>query len=85
MARKNTNDTFNAWCNRRPFKGGGAAVWTDGETIFSYSTPIVERTATGIKFNATRYSTTTSCQQNGLRWLMDCKGLVAQEWTVDNS
>lgn len=80
--RKNTQDTFKAWRNGKSFKAGGAAVWTDGKEIFSYSTPIVTVKGNVVTLNNTRYSVTTTCQQNGLAVLLTQSG-IRYETTED--
>lgn len=68
--RKNTQEAF------RAFEAGEAkkvaqSIWTDGETIYSYSTALLARRDNGsLVFNATRYSVTTTIHQNGLRELL---------------
>lgn len=79
--RKNTVDTFRAWQARRPYKGGGSAVWTDGQSIYSYSTLILERKGDEVWFNQKRYSVTTTNHQNGLRNLMIGEGM---SWECSN-
>ena len=68
--RKNTRDALDRGIRgvATPPSRQGGAVWTDGRTIFSYQTAIVATLPHGsIRFNATKYSTTTSAQQGGLR------------------
>jgi hypothetical protein len=43
-----------------------SAVWTDGESVFSYGTCIVTPVPGGLAFNATKYSVTTSGHQRAL-------------------
>lgn len=76
--RKNTQDTFKAWRAGRSYKGGGSAIWTDGVHIYSYGTPIVQKDGERVFFNNSRYSVTTSCQQGGLRVLMDQAGISCE-------
>lgn len=82
--RKNTRDTYNAWRENRSYKRGGSSIWTDGQTIYSYSTPIIQRQNSRITFNASRYSTTTSTHQNALRYLLSCTGLVVEEYDANS-
>ena len=63
--------TMRAW---DAFMGGkrckpGPSLWTDGQRIFSYGTPILSWNGdkTLLRFNINRYSVTTSTHQNGLR------------------
>jgi hypothetical protein len=70
--RKNTLEVFGAWMQGRERKRGRMSIWTDGETVYSYGTALLTRTEDGeLIFNATKYSVTTSCQQNNLRELME--------------
>ena len=66
--------TMRAW---DAFMGGkrckpGPSLWTDGQRIFSYGTPILSWNGdkTLLRFNINRYSVTTSTHQNGLRELL---------------
>lgn len=75
--RTNTLEVFRAWqAGRR--KHSCDAVWTDGHTIYSYSTSIVYRSSSSGKwrFNVHRYSPTTSTQQRGLAQLLDAAGIA---------
>jgi hypothetical protein len=53
------------------------SIWTDGETVYSYGTALLTRINEEgrgdceLIFNATKYSVTTSRQQNDLRELME--------------
>lgn len=56
-----------------------ASVWTDGERIYSYGTCIVERIGGGLAlFNETRYSVTTTRQQNALRVALEQEGIALE-------
>lgn len=47
------------------------SIWTDGESLWSYSTILATRLAEGVvALNVTRYSVTTSIHQNALRWAL---------------
>lgn len=73
--RKNTQDAIAAFrrCQPSPRSRQGSAIWTDGETLFSYRTPLMTalrcwdgaRSFTYV-LNRTRYSVTTTIHQNGL-------------------
>ena len=78
MPRKNTTDAFNAWKDGQSCRKS-KTIWTEGNIIYSYTTPIVVKENGQIKFNGTRYSVTTSCQQNSLRYLLEKNGLDYQE------
>ena len=41
--RKNCQRTLNAWFRDEPFGKRGDSIWTDGSTIYSYNTWIVNR------------------------------------------
>ena len=65
--RKNTKQVIGAFlagegCKKYP------SIWTDGKTIFSYGTPILHRVSESVVvFNGTKYSHTTTQQQNSIR------------------
>lgn len=71
--RVNVRKVFNAWLNHKPCNM--KSISTDGHTIWSYSTAIVHRGDTGVAFNATKYSPTTSTQQGGLRFALAQAGI----------
>ena len=65
--RKNTAKAIDAFRYVMPAKPA-QAIWTDGDTIWSYATALVARGRTGrTVINVTRYSVTTSIHQNALR------------------
>ncbi len=69
--RKNTFAVFTAW-NQRVGKGVfGDSISTDGHTIFSYKTPILERVGHRVVLNENKYSATTTRQQNDIRYLIN--------------
>lgn len=82
--RKGTVETFNAWLagkSRHP----RASVWTNGETVYSYGTPIlVKRDDKGLCLNITRYSVTTTNHQNGLRQLLTQHGVAFTEREIQD-
>ncbi len=64
--RVNVKRVLEAWGQGKSLNLG--SISTDGNRIFSYSTVIVERLESGaILSNTTKYSSTTSQQQNSLR------------------
>lgn len=71
--RKNVENVFNSWWNARENKQH-ETIHTNGQTIFSYRTPIIFRTEGGILLDSTKYSKTTTRQQNSLRALLTSKG-----------
>lgn len=71
--RKNLQLVFEAW--RRGESRPGTSINTDGNVIRSYTTPIVKRTESGVLFNHTNYSKTTTAQQNSLRVLLRQAGV----------
>ena len=82
--RKNTEKTFKAWYEGRTCKPC-ASIWTDGKSIFSYGTRILERDGGKIIFNRTDYSKTTTVHQNGLHFLMTSYRISPDVIIVDNS
>jgi len=76
--RKNVENVFSSWWNARENKKN-KTIHTNGQTIFSYRTPIIFRTADGILLDSTKYSKTTTSQQNSLRGLLTSKGFKRQE------
>lgn len=83
--RKNTQQVFNAWRAGKSYRArgrNGSPIWTDGVRVYSYATPIVapgESGSDAVRFNANRYSVTTSCQQGGLRALLARQGIAFVE------
>jgi len=76
--RVNTVNVFEAWKSGRSCRKA-RSLWTDGGTVWSYSTVIMHRNASGqVVLNVTKYSPTTSNHQNGLRTLLDRDGSVGQ-------
>lgn len=67
--RKSTVDVFKSWMEGKRNKKS-RAVWTDGQHVYSYGTPVLWIADSTIHFNVTRYSRTTTNHQNGLRQLM---------------
>ena len=68
--RKNTLEVFEAWVQGEECKRS-RSIWTNGARVYSYGTVLIDRTEDGeLIFNATKYSVTTSRQQNELRYLM---------------
>lgn len=66
-----------------PRRTGKDSIWTDGQTIFSYGTPILTRVSRSIVvFNTTKYSVTTTIHQNALAAYFARNGYTV--WTVDN-
>ena len=68
--RKNCRQTLDAWVEDEPYGKRGDSIWTDGDTIYSYNTWIVveeiKERRPHYRFNATKYSTTTSTHQNAI-------------------
>lgn len=68
--RKNTQEVINAFAQGKACKKF-VSIWTNGQTIFSYDTPILHRISdTEVVFNGTKYSHTTTQQQNSIRLAM---------------
>lgn len=62
--RKNCAQVLDAWNNGRACSPA-QSIWTDGVTIYSYSTAIVTGRVRPI-VNMTKYSVTTSTHQNAI-------------------
>lgn len=62
--RKNTESVIKAFKSHKSKGIFGTSISTDGETIYSYTTPIYNR-VTGL--NPQKYSKTTTRQQNTIR------------------
>lgn len=54
-----------------------------GNVIFSYRTPIAKKQGKTILLNATKYSITTTLQQNAIREYASEKGLKVKEVTCN--
>lgn len=68
--RKMTIDVYQAWKAGKARKPG-SSIWTDGETVYSYNTPIMRRVkGEHIVLNVRKYSVTTTRHQNGLQELL---------------
>jgi hypothetical protein len=68
--RKNVEYVYQAWSKGKRVKPS-ESIWTDGIVIYSYNTWILARIRGGaVLLNATKYSVTTTQQQNGLRQLL---------------
>lgn len=80
--RKITLDTFNAWHKGKKLHRS-ASLWTDGSDLYSYGTMILQRGPSGLRFNRSRYSKTTSCHQRGLADLLAVHSISYQEWEFD--
>lgn len=63
--RVNTSKALAAWAAGKAHRSCNA-IWTDGDSIYSYGTAIVVRVPGGLAFNATKYSPTTSGHQSAL-------------------
>ena len=68
--RKNTQAVYKAW--KQGKEKFGNAISTDGQIIWSYSTPLLFRLLSpeNLCFNITHYSSTTTHQQNDLCLLL---------------
>ena len=79
--RQNTQKAFSAWNAGRNYRApgrNGSPIWTDGRSIYSYTTPILQRpdeSSEPVRLNVSKYSVTTSQQQNGLRSLLTLSGV----------
>lgn len=68
--RKNTQAVWQAWQQGKSNRQC-QAIWTDGRHVYSYGTCIAALdTDDHVVLNRTRYSVTTTVQQNGLAVLM---------------
>lgn len=76
--RKNTSEVIEAFKARRSLRKC-EAIWTDGESIYSYQTCIATRADNGaIVVNLTKYSVTTTIHQNALYDLRSPRGEQTQ-------
>lgn len=84
--RKNLKETFDSWKSSSSRKISKDSVSTDGVFIYSYSTPILRWIIPGAVavLNETRYSKTTSSQQNGLRYLLHRHDILFEEVNEDS-
>jgi hypothetical protein len=74
--RKGTQNAYNAWIQGRTCRKQ-RSLWTDGVTIYSYATPILWRDEDGRHhLDARKYSVTTTVHQNGLRVILNDKGIT---------
>jgi hypothetical protein len=62
-------DVYRAWKMGRACKPG-SSIWTNGETVYSYSTAILRHKNLVPVLNVRKYSVTTSRHQNALRELL---------------
>lgn len=67
--RKNTSEVFTAWANGKANRRH-KAISTDGNTIYSYATPILWRENGQPRMNEEKHSKTTSTQQNQIRGML---------------
>ena len=68
--RKNCQQVVDAWLSGKAHEPA-RAIWTDGDIVYSYNTPLMVRVSSGmIYLNTTQYTQTTTCHQNALMaWL----------------
>ena len=67
--RKMTRDVFKAWQLGRKCKPS-ASIWTNGDTIYSYSKPILRNKHGRTVMNIADYSPVTYEHQQGIRELL---------------
>lgn len=83
--RKNVQDAYRRWRqgdDSTPAQRG-TSIWSNGRDIYSYATCLLTNTPDGrVIMNATRYSVTTTQQQNSLLVLLNRDGFVFE--TVDD-
>ena len=80
--RKNVKNAVQSWSDRS-VNYTSPTISTDGNTIFSYNTAILERVGSDMAIlNVTRYSQTTTKQQNAVASLLKSNGFKFS--TVDN-
>lgn len=69
--RVNFRKVYSAWVLGKAYKKSDS-FWTDGSSIYSYRTIILQKShddvwfKPGLLLNITRYSVTTTCYQNSL-------------------
>lgn len=81
--RKNCSEVVESFLIGQPLRKA-QSIWTDGDTIFSYGTAIVERrfNAKGVGrflLNRTKYSVTTSTHQGAIAARFNRYGLNYEE------
>lgn len=76
--KKNVQEVFNSWFEARE-NNKNQTIHTNGQTIFSYKTPILFRTAGEVLLDSNKYSLTTTKQQNSLRELLTARGFKNRE------
>jgi len=66
--RKNTQRAIDAfmWLEASPMSDRHSSIWSDGRSIWSYSTIIVTWLGDKLAINMTRYSKTTSTHQRAI-------------------
>ena len=80
--RKNTQLIYKAWKNNTPKLG--ASISTNGQTILSYSTPILTREENGeVKLTVKKFSKTTNRQQNDLRGCLRMDKFTLAHTTIE--
>ena len=57
----------------------GSSISTDGETLYSYETPIAKWDGARVLVNSTKYSSTTSRQQSELKKMLSASGIETAE------
>lgn len=63
--RKNTRQALTAWQNGKTARPA-PSIWSNGDALYSYATPLVTREDGTVYLNVTKYSPTTSCHQSAL-------------------
>lgn len=83
--RKNVTRAFEAWYRGKSFGKEGDSVWSNGSRIYSYRTWLVDKNigsggeSDEVLLNVTKYSSTTTQQQNSLRLFLRQSGINAVE------
>ena len=63
--RKNTRQALTAWRNGKSARPA-PSIWSNGDALYSYATPLVMCDDDRVYLNITKYSPTTSCHQSAL-------------------
>lgn len=61
------------------YGGYDSSISTDGETLYSYATPIAKWDGARVLVNGKRYSSTTSRQQSELKKMLSASGIETAE------
>jgi hypothetical protein len=63
--RKNCKEAVKAFRERKECRKA-ESIWSNGDALYSYATPLLERDGDTLYLNRTKYSVTTSVHQGAL-------------------